>query len=113
MADIEYSTRAADWLRDAEPDVSERIMSKLEQAAEWPDHFLDATLWRTLLQTQSRRLPGDHRLSRRDEDVLLRPTNRPSPKRLRQVIGLGSSLQQPFQKFLTTRSATYGSRFSM
>jgi hypothetical protein len=42
MADIEYSTRAADWLRDAEPDVKEQVMSKLEEASEWPEHFLDA-----------------------------------------------------------------------
>lgn len=41
MADIEYSTRAADWLRDAEPAVRERVMSKLEEASEWPDHFPD------------------------------------------------------------------------
>jgi mRNA interferase RelE/StbE len=42
MADIEYSTQAADWLRDAEPDVKEQVMSKLEEASEWPEHFLDA-----------------------------------------------------------------------
>lgn len=39
MAGIEYSTRAADWLRDAEPDVRERVMDRLERAAEFPDHF--------------------------------------------------------------------------
>ncbi len=34
MADIEYSTRAVDWLRDAEPDVRGRVMAKLEQAGD-------------------------------------------------------------------------------
>lgn len=69
MVDIEYSTRAADWLRNAEPDVSDRIMSKLEQAAEWPDHFLDALSGVPYYKLRV----GDYRVIvdwRRDEDVL-------------------------------------------
>lgn len=69
MADIEYSTRAADWLRDAEPDVQERVMTKLEQAGEWPDHFLDAL---SGVPYYSVRI-GDYRAIidwRREEDVL-------------------------------------------
>jgi mRNA interferase RelE/StbE len=40
VAELEYSDRAADWLRDAEPDVQEQVMKKLEQARDFPDHFL-------------------------------------------------------------------------
>lgn len=41
MAEIDYSERAADWLRDAEPDVQEQVVKRLEQAEDFPDHFLD------------------------------------------------------------------------
>ncbi|NKE38057.1 type II toxin-antitoxin system RelE/ParE family toxin [Natronococcus sp. JC468] len=41
MAETEYSERAADWLRDAEPDVQEQVMKRIEQAQDFPDHFLD------------------------------------------------------------------------
>jgi mRNA interferase RelE/StbE len=40
MADVEYSSRAADWLREAEPDVREQVMGRLEQARDFPEHFL-------------------------------------------------------------------------
>lgn len=69
MADVEHSTRAADWLREAEPDVQERVLSKLERAAEWPDHFLDAL---SGVPFYSLRV-GDYRAIidwRRDDDVL-------------------------------------------
>ena len=40
MADVEYSDRAAQWLRDAEPDVSEQVLKRIDQARDFPDHFL-------------------------------------------------------------------------
>lgn len=40
MAEINYSERAADWLRDAEPDVQEQLLKRIEQAKDFPDHFL-------------------------------------------------------------------------
>lgn len=56
MADNEYSTRAVDWLREAEPDVQEQAMSKMEQAAKWPDHFFDTLLYFVGLYTACRRI---------------------------------------------------------
>jgi len=41
MADIEYSSRAVEWVEKAEPDAREQVRKKIEQAAEFPDHFLD------------------------------------------------------------------------
>lgn len=40
MPDVEYSERAAQWLRDAEPDVADQVLKRLEQARDFPDHFL-------------------------------------------------------------------------
>lgn len=40
MADVVVSDDAAEWLRDAEPDVRDRIMSKLDDVADFPDHYL-------------------------------------------------------------------------
>lgn len=40
MAEIELSERAADWLRDAEPDVRERVMKKLRSIEDFPKHYL-------------------------------------------------------------------------
>ena len=40
MATLEYSTRAADWLRSAEPAASEQVMKRIEQAEDFPEHFL-------------------------------------------------------------------------
>lgn len=40
MAELDYSERAADWLRDAEPDIREQMMKKLDQARSFPGHFL-------------------------------------------------------------------------
>lgn len=40
MAEIEISERAADWLRNAEPDVRERIMKKLRSIEDFPGHYL-------------------------------------------------------------------------
>jgi mRNA interferase RelE/StbE len=40
VAAVEYSERAAEWLRDAEPDVQEQVLKKLDQVGDFPDHFL-------------------------------------------------------------------------
>ena len=40
MAEIDVSSQAADWLRDVEPDVRERIMKKLRSIENFPDHYL-------------------------------------------------------------------------
>lgn len=40
MADIEYSTRAVEWIEEAEPDARDQVRKKLDRAAEFPEHFL-------------------------------------------------------------------------
>lgn len=40
MAEIDVSEQAADWLRDAEPEVRDRIMTKLRSIEDFPDHYL-------------------------------------------------------------------------
>ena len=40
MTDVVVSDRVADWLRDAEPDVRDRIMKKLHDITDFPDHYL-------------------------------------------------------------------------
>jgi mRNA interferase RelE/StbE len=41
MVDIEYSSRAVEWIEKADPDAREQVRKKIEQAADFPDHFLD------------------------------------------------------------------------
>jgi mRNA interferase RelE/StbE len=38
MVEVVVSDRAADWLRDAEPDVRDRITNKLHDITEFPGH---------------------------------------------------------------------------
>lgn len=40
MTDVELSERAHEWLVEAEPDVRERVRKRLDQAQDFPDHFL-------------------------------------------------------------------------
>jgi len=40
MADIEYSSNAVEWIEDAEPDARNQVRKKIEEAADFPDHFL-------------------------------------------------------------------------
>lgn len=40
MGEIEVSNRAADWLRDAEPDTRKRIKKKLRSIEDFPEHYL-------------------------------------------------------------------------
>ena len=69
MAEVEYSQQAAGQLEDLEPEVAERIVSKLDEVSDFPDHFL-----RRLKNSPYYRLRvGDYRAEidwRREEDVL-------------------------------------------
>ena len=40
MVEVVVSDSAADWLRDAEPDVRDRITDKLHDITNFPDHYL-------------------------------------------------------------------------
>jgi mRNA interferase RelE/StbE len=40
MAEVEYSDRAAEWLRGAEDDIAKRIVRKLNDISDFPDHYL-------------------------------------------------------------------------
>jgi len=40
VADVEYSSRAVEWIENAEADAREQVRKKIEQAADFPDHFL-------------------------------------------------------------------------
>lgn len=69
MAEIEVSERAADWLRDAQPDVQERILNKLHDIEDFPEHYLK----RLSGSPYYRLRVGDYRVIidwQRDEDML-------------------------------------------
>ena len=69
MTDVVVSDRAADWLRDAEPDIRTRIMSKLEDVVDFPDHYLK----RLSSSPYYRLRVGDYRVIidwRKDDDEL-------------------------------------------
>jgi mRNA interferase RelE/StbE len=69
MAEVQVSERAADWLGDAESEVRDRILSKLEDTGDFPDHFLKRLRGRD----EYRLRVGDYRVIidwRRDDDVL-------------------------------------------
>ena len=40
MTEVRYTEQALDQLDDLEPDVADRILNKVDEAAEWPDHRL-------------------------------------------------------------------------
>lgn len=40
MAEVVVSDNAAEWLRDAEPDVRDRIVNKLDDITDFPGHYL-------------------------------------------------------------------------
>jgi mRNA interferase RelE/StbE len=40
MAEVVVSDNAAEWLRDAEQDVRDRIVNKLDDITDFPDHYL-------------------------------------------------------------------------
>lgn len=41
MAEVLVSERAADWLEDAEPDVRDRVRTKLQSISDFPGHYLE------------------------------------------------------------------------
>jgi len=41
MTEIVYSERAAEQIEKLENEIGNRVLDKLEEAADWPDHFLD------------------------------------------------------------------------
>lgn len=41
MVTVELSDRADEWLADADPPVRERILDKLVDIQDFPEHFLD------------------------------------------------------------------------
>ncbi|WP_436936491.1 type II toxin-antitoxin system RelE family toxin [Halovenus marina] len=40
MAEVVVSDNAAEWLRDAEPDVRDRIVNKPNEISDFPNHYL-------------------------------------------------------------------------
>jgi mRNA interferase RelE/StbE len=42
MATVEYTEQALAHLDDLQPDVADRFLRKLDEAAEWPTHRLDS-----------------------------------------------------------------------
>ena len=40
MTDVLVSDNAAEWLHDAEPEVRDRIVNKLNDISDFPDHYL-------------------------------------------------------------------------
>lgn len=40
MTEVIVSDDAAEWLRDAEPDVRDRIVDKLDDITDFPEHYL-------------------------------------------------------------------------
>lgn len=69
MATVELSSRAAEWLENADPDAYDQVTSRLEQAADFPDHFLSGLTGRPLYKLRA----GDYRCLidwRREDEVL-------------------------------------------
>lgn len=69
MAAVEYSSRAADWLRNADPDTQEQVLKKLDEAKDFPDHFLTRLSGSQFYKLRA----GDYRIIidwRRDDDLL-------------------------------------------
>ena len=69
MVDVEYSQRATEQLENLESNVAARIISKLDEASNFPSHFL-----KRLRNSPYYRLRvGDYRVEidwRKDEGVL-------------------------------------------
>jgi len=42
MTDVTYSEQALDQLEGFESETADRILSKVDEAAEWPDHRLES-----------------------------------------------------------------------
>lgn len=72
MTTLTYSERAAEWLRDAEPDVQDQVVKRLEQAVDFPDHFLKSMKGTPyyILRAGDYRAIIDWRRDQSDEDEL-------------------------------------------
>jgi mRNA interferase RelE/StbE len=72
MTDVLISEHAADWLRDAENETSERIRNKLHDIEDFPEHYLkrlsDSPYYR--LRVGKYRVIVDW--DRNDEEILVR-----------------------------------------
>jgi len=69
MTTVELSSRATEWLDDAEPTVREQIISRLDRAVEFPDHFLHRLTGRSFYKLRA----GDYRCIidwQQDDEVL-------------------------------------------
>lgn len=70
MASIEVSEKAAEWLEKAEDEIQERILKKLNDVADFPEHYLK----RLRGSPYYRLRVGDYRVIidwKKDEDTLL------------------------------------------
>jgi len=69
MARVELSSRAEEWLNNADPDAHEQVTGKLREAADFPSHFLSSLSGRSVYKLRA----GDYRCLidwRREDDVL-------------------------------------------
>ena len=69
MTDVVVSQRAAEWLRDAEDETSERIRNKLHDIEDFPEHYLERLSGRPYYRLRV----GDYRVIidwRKEEDEL-------------------------------------------
>jgi mRNA interferase RelE/StbE len=69
MTEVVVSDRAAEWLREAEPEVRDRIIGKLDESSGFPDHYLQ----RLSGSPYYRLRVGDYRVIvdwRKDDDEL-------------------------------------------
>ena len=69
MTEVEYSRQAIDHLESLEPSTAERIMDKVDEAAEWTEHRLDPLSGWEYYKLRA----GDYRAIvtwNRDEDLL-------------------------------------------
>ena len=82
MVDVVVSDRAADWLRDAVPDIRDRITNTLHDITDVPDHYLK----RLSGSPYYRLRVGDYRVIiawRKDDGGTVRSGGRSPSKRLR------------------------------
>lgn len=70
MSEVEWTEKAIDLLEGLESDVQRRILSKLDEATDWTDHYLDKLSGYPYYKLRA----GDYRVIvswDRDGDVLL------------------------------------------
>lgn len=70
MTDVEYSQKALGHLESLDPQVADRVMSKVDEAAEWTEHRLDPLSGWSYYKLRA----GDYRAIitwDREEDILV------------------------------------------